>query len=422
LGASGDGHILYLAVHPVCLQDSSSCPAEAGLLLACATTRPTPERTARARACIARIRNWDSLIALALRHAVMPLLYRYLTAECAAQLPAVVEAKLRFQFHLNVVTNRHLTNEVLRFMRAFEEAGVRALAFKGPLLAELAYGDAGLRQFADIDFLIDAHSLTTVAEILTAAGYRSHLSRRDGLIGGYFQEFEECFNGREGLGAVDVHWTMTPHAYPFAPSETAVRARAVNATLRGESVPTLAPDDLFLYLCVHGAKHGWCQLGWICDIAQLLAVPGLIDVATVLERAAPLGSRRMVLLAIYLAHAIGGVVEANLLDEARQSSAVVALGERAMRNLFTRLDGSLSLFDPWRVPFGAIEGAGSRARYVVRRLMAPTMGDFEMIPLPAALFPLYWVIRPFRMAVQYGPRLVRGAMGGAAAGSGNRSR
>jgi hypothetical protein len=59
---------------------------------------------------------------------------------------------------------------------------------------------------------------------------------------------------------------------------------------------------------------------------------------------------------------------------------------------------------------------------VVRRLMAPTMGDFEMIPLPAALFPLYWVIRPFRMAVQYGPRLVRGAIGGAAAGSGNRSR
>ena len=245
---------------------------------------------------------------------------------------------------------------------------------------------------------------------------------RDGLEGGYFQEFEECFNGREGLGAVDVHWTMTPHAYPFAPSETAVRARAVNATLRGESVPTLAPDDLFLYLCVHGAKHGWCQFGWICDIAQLLAVPRLIDVATVLERAAPLGSRRMVLLAIYLAHAIDGVVEANLLDEARQSSAVVALGERAMRNLFTRLDGSLPLFDPWRVPVGAIEGAGSRARYVVRRLMAPTMGDFEMIPLPAALFPLYWVIRPFRMAVQYGPRLVRGAMGGAAAGSGNSRR
>ncbi|HYL57482.1 MAG TPA: nucleotidyltransferase family protein, partial [Candidatus Acidoferrales bacterium] len=321
-------------------------------------------------------------------------------------------------FHLNVVRNRHLSNELIRFMRAFQRAGVRALTFKGPLLAELAYGDVGLRQFSDIDFLIDAHDLAAVAEILTGAGYTSHLDRRDGLTGGYFQEFEECFNGRDGLGAVDVHWTMTPGAYPFAPSEIAVRSRATEAVMLGEAVPTLAPDDLFLYLCVHGAKHGWCQLGWICDVAQLLAVPGLIDVPTVLERAAPLGSRRMVLLALYLAHAIDGVVAEDLLDEARRTQSVAATGEYAMRTLFRRLDGSLPLFDPWRVPVAAIEGVAPRANYVVRRLMAPTMGDFQMLPLPEVLFPLYWVIRPFRMALQYGPRLVRGVVGGAASTGG----
>ena len=48
-------------------------------------------------------------------------------------------------------------------------------------------------------------------------------------------------------------------------------------------------------------------------------------------------------------------------------------------------------------------------RYIVRRTLAPTMGDYELLPLPQSLFPLYWVIRPFRMAVQYGPRLVRGS-------------
>jgi hypothetical protein len=46
-------------------------------------------------------------------------------------------------------------------------------------------------------------------------------------------------------------------------------------------------------------------------------------------------------------------------------------------------------------------------RYVVRRMLAPTMGDYELIPLPRSLFPLYWAIRPFRMALQYGPRLIR---------------
>ena len=47
--------------------------------------------------------------------------------------------------------------------------------------------------------------------------------------------------------------------------------------------------------------------------------------------------------------------------------------------------------------------------YVVRRMLAPTMGDYELIRLPKLLFPLYWVIRPFRMALQYGPRLLRSA-------------
>ena len=52
----------------------------------------------------------------------------------------------------------------------------------------------------------------------------------------------------------------------------------------------------------------------------------------------------------------------------------------------------------------AKEGAPSS---LFRRMLAPTMGDYELVQLPKSLFPLYWVIRPFRMAVQYGPRLFR---------------
>ena len=57
--------------------------------------------------------------------------------------------------------------------------------------------------------------------------------------------------------------------------------------------------------------------------------------------------------------------------------------------------------------FARLKAAGAQIYYVVRRILAPTMGDYELIPLPRPLFPLYWVIRPFRMAAQYGPRLLR---------------
>jgi len=85
------------------------------------------------------------------------------------------------------------------------------------------------------------------------------------------------------------------------------------------------------------------------------------------------------------------------------------LARRVAGQLFSGAAQGRTDFDPWAVPLRSIEGARARMRYIVRRTLAPTMGDYELLPLPQSLFPLYWVIRPFRMAVQYGPRLVRGS-------------
>ena len=381
---------------------------QAGLILACATTAPTAARTARACECLAQVSDFDRLLRVANAHIVFPLVYRYLTAECGAQLPAAAEAILRSQYQLNVLRNRHLTAELLRHTRALRSAGVEVVSFKGPVLAAMAYGSIELRQFGDLDFLIASADLAKVADTLTAAGYRSHLKRREGIDGGYFQEFEECFRGRDGLGAIDVHWKLMPKSYPFVPAEDDVRARAISFPLAESSVTAMAPADHFIYLCVHGAKHGWRRLGWIVDIAEMLAVPGLVDVEAALAEAGRLGCRRMVVLALHLAHLVGARTPQPVRD-AQLEPAVVSIGARVMRDLFRDPDGPEALFEPWVVPLTAIGGVRGRARYVVRRLLAPSMGDFESLPLPQSLYPLYWAIRPLRMTVQYGPRLLGGA-------------
>lgn len=88
---------------------------------------------------------------------------------------------------------------------------------------------------------------------------------------------------------------------------------------------------------------------------------------------------------------------------------VAALAGSVARQLFGGDAQGREDFSPWHVQFRSIEGARARTRYLVRRMLAPTMADYELIRLPESLFPLYWVIRPFRMAVQYGPRLLRGS-------------
>jgi len=39
-------------------------------------------------------------------------------------------------------------------MALLEENGIEALTFKGPALAQMAYGDTSLRHYSDLDILI----------------------------------------------------------------------------------------------------------------------------------------------------------------------------------------------------------------------------------------------------------------------------
>jgi len=392
------------------LFDLAGRSTEAALVLCCATTAATPARTARASELASRVCSWDRVVDIAKRHAVLPLVHRYLKLECPAAVPDEALAKLRTQWQLIILYNRHLTAELVRLMGLLEAALVPAVTFKGPALAAMAYGSIELRQFTDLDILVRQADLPQVAEILTAERYLSPHTRREGLATGYFQEYEDAFVGPDGLGLVDVHWNVTPRSFRFAPDEEALWRRAHRVDLEVGKVMAIAPEDLLLYICVHAAKHGWVTLGSICDVAETIRARPGIDLMGILDEAAALGSRRMFLTGIYLAHElVGAPIPAALVATARGDHAVGALARRVAGRLFSGAAQGRTDFDPWAVPLRSIEGARARMRYIVRRTLAPTMGDYELLPLPQSLFPLYWVIRPFRMAVQYGPRLLRGS-------------
>jgi hypothetical protein len=175
------------------------------------------------------------------------------------------------------------------------------------------------------------------------------------------------------------------------------------------AVTAIAPEDLLLYMCVHAAKHGWVALGSICDVAQIICARPTIDLMAMLDGATTLRSRRMFLTGILLAHElVGAPISEVVVAIARRDRAVESLAKHVASQLFSGAGPGHSRFDPWAVPLRSIESTRGRMRYVIRRMLAPTMGDYELVQLPAPLFPLYWVIRPFRMAVQYGPRLFRG--------------
>ena len=80
------------------------------------------------------------------------------------------------------------------------------------------------------------------------------------------------------------------------------RTRMEAVLVGGRSVRTFSVEDLMVLLSVHGAKHFWNRLSWICDIAELAQIPRGVDWELSEKLARRMGCRRMWLLGLSLAH------------------------------------------------------------------------------------------------------------------------
>jgi hypothetical protein len=393
------------------LSKSGPAPSrEADLLLNCATSVATPERTARVRAIVDRGVDWPLATHMASLQAVMPLVYRYLGAEFEGALLADAVGGLRRAFYGNSVRNLHLARELVRLAALLERGGVEALALKGPALAMAAYGAVAMRQFTDLDLLVRESEARRAMELLLSEGYA--------LRAGY----ELADLGRPGaceialarpgaLTEIDLHWRLIPPYFPLALDGEDLWRRAVRVEIEGTAVRRLAPADHLLYLCAHGAKHGWQALGGICDLAELIRASSRassIDWDELVARAERAGARRALGLGMLLAHELlDAAAPADVLEAARREPAVVRAARTFVGYARDPGDAGPGFYQRWSVPLRVIAKPAARLRYAAARTLLPSAADREFVRVPLALYPLYYLLRPVRVALKEGPAGVR---------------
>jgi hypothetical protein len=100
---------------------------------------------------------------------------------------------------------------------------------------------------------------------------------------------------------VELHWRVTPRHFEIPVDLERCWERLQPVTLASESVSSLAPEDMLLLLCAHGAMHSWEQLLWIADIAELVRTQPALEWGQVLEQSHRAGRGRMLMLGLYLA-------------------------------------------------------------------------------------------------------------------------
>jgi hypothetical protein len=397
------------------------------LLLCCARTATDTHCSARIRDLLRGAIDWGYLVELADHHRVLPLLYENLRTLCPDAVPGATLDRLRDSFHASAGHNLCLAGELLRILALLAEHGIVAIPFKGPVLAVAAYGGLGLRQSGDLDILVHERDIPKAEDLLRGRGYRPVESPTPEVWGPgasrlrALMDYNHVLVPREGGPIVELHWAFAEPYYGFHPDPGRLCERLRRIPLVGTPVPVLSAEDSLLILCVHGARHRWERLTWICDIAELNRAHPEMDWGRVLEEARGLRAERILFLGLRLARDLLSAdlpsevwrrVEADGVAESLARQVCERLcrePDRPPRNLERQFTQDGISWESARFQLCVREKLRDRLRYLsylAQLALTPTPRDRALLPLPTPLAFLAYLLRPIRLIVGYCSRVM----------------
>lgn len=368
------------------------------LLLCCARTEASPVTAKRIRALAVSDVDWNYLVRVARRHSITPLLYRQLERHASELVPSSFRAQLKLQYQENSARNTILTAELCRLIELFREQGLDAIPYKGPALAVFAYANLALRRFVDLDVFVRKQDVPRARDILFREGYtlsKPLTAAQQDLLLRTQHNLQFARDSRRLL--LELHWEVAPHLFASSVQEHELWQNLTTITIDGHKLKALSAEDLLFSLCVHGSRHLWERLGWICDVAELIARHEL-DWRALRRRAAETDSERMFLLGLYLAQEL---LQAKLPAEIQQRCAadarLKALAANVIEHLFngpTHVPATAR--EVFKYNLGVRKSASARARYLVH-VLRPTDSDVGRRSLPPRFTFAYYLMRPFRL-------------------------
>jgi len=272
---------------------TSSHRTELELLLLCARLTVDPRSEARLKLLLRTDLDWDFFTVAANHHRVLPLVTRTLERVQPDGVPDATRQLLRNALYANARRNLRLTNELLQIIDLLRAENISCIPYKGPVLAAQIYGDISLRQFGDLDVIVPAKDVTKARTLLTARGYRcTKESEKDITLRRDEAEIE-----------LELHWGVTDVRNPLDPLQ--VPSELVWTDLRqfslaGRLLLTQSYEKLLLIQCIHGTKHRWEKLGWLCDVAEIVRSQPSLNWHSVIELGTSLGAKKALFVGVAL--------------------------------------------------------------------------------------------------------------------------
>lgn len=275
---------------------------ESELLVWCARTVVPDELKTRIRQRVQGPLDWPVVLDLAWYHGIGPLLHRSLSELCSDLVPAESLTQLRQRTQAGALLNRLLAQELVVLCEALEAHGVPVIPIKGVSLAAAVYGGLTLRDCSDMDLLVPKGSIAEAQAVLLALGYEREDPSSDPGETDHEEGAYHVFIKKRPLFRVDLQWVMAQQYFMFWLDRSEFWQRRTAISLANKTVQGLTPEALLIVLCVHGSKHVWEALKWVCDVAQLLRAHNQLDWDWIFSNASTWRCRRLVYMGLSLAH------------------------------------------------------------------------------------------------------------------------
>jgi hypothetical protein len=369
---------------------------EQELLLACARWSLGIVRPSDVAIAATRVRNWPAFLRLADAQGVQALAAAAIESS-DVPLPAEPMDVLRRTLRHNARRVHLLTQELLRVMALLDAAGVRAVALKGPVIAHLCYTEPACRSIGDLDLLVTRRDLRHASRVLSDAGYfekgDAHLRscrRAFGRLGNEIP-FENTTTGIH----IDLHGELMPVGFPATLNCREMIDRSKMIELEGQTVRSLASMDHLVFLCLHGAKHGWSGLNWVLDLCGFIRqLPDLP-----LHTARPSPVQRMTSIGLLLADYLLQGSNPQLENVCREALSDERMAASRFISRFGSIEGEA--FTVRRSIGDLLVTSGSlcaTARFVGMMIVVPQPSDWESVRiLRPGLYFLYYPVRLARL-------------------------
>jgi hypothetical protein len=353
--------------------------------------------------------NWDYLFSTAADHGLIPLLHQHLSAIAGDLVPGHFLARLRQESVVNSQSVLLLIGKLLDVHRLFADNAIPVATFKGPLLAQLAYGEISLRQAGDIDLLISRQHFSRAKLLLESLGYQMFPKLTPAQLASHLSfHCEIQFMRDDGFTVIDLHWGLTPRSFVFKLEADDVMSRLQPACLGGSQVQTFCTDDLIVYLAMHGAKHLWRELEWVGCLSEVLRSCEIINWATVIKRAANARGTRMLGLGLRLVEIFySESAPTAVLDAVDPDHAMKKLAQQVYDQIFIARAGPIDSTDTGLYNLKIMDRKRDAVTSAFRAIFVPTLSDWEALTLPASLHSLYYAFRPLRLSKIYSSLLLR---------------